>query len=232
MFRAVLQAAAVALAVMSLPASAATVSLKYNGPSAGSDAKNVTITAAPVDYPGAGDWPKTVGAFGFKMTDTSGQLGSFLAWCLDLEHFLATSGTHPYSATSTPFSNSYGLDGNQMARVQSVFDANFASLNTMVGNQAAGFQLALWNALYDTDSVISDGAFRATASGAITTLANGYLSAAASFTGSRAWNLTFLESATGRQNLVTVSPVPLPAAGWLLIAGIGGLAALRRRKTA
>ena len=119
-----------------------------------------------------------------------------------------------------------------MARVQSVFDANFASLNTMVGNQAAGFQLALWNALYDTDSVISGGAFRATASGAITTLANGYLSAAASFTGSRAWNLTFLESATGRQNLVTVSPVPLPAAGWLLIAGIGGLAALRRRKTA
>lgn len=30
---------------------------------------------------------------------------------------------------------------------------------------------------------------------------------------------------------VVTSTVPLPAAGWLLIAGIGGLAALRRRKT-
>lgn len=30
----------------------------------------------------------------------------------------------------------------------------------------------------------------------------------------------------------TPSPVPLPAAGWLMIAGLGGLAALRRRKRA
>ncbi|MEM9709309.1 MAG: choice-of-anchor K domain-containing protein [Pseudomonadota bacterium] len=29
-----------------------------------------------------------------------------------------------------------------------------------------------------------------------------------------------------------ITPVPLPAAGWMLIAGIGGLAALRRRKKA
>lgn len=29
-----------------------------------------------------------------------------------------------------------------------------------------------------------------------------------------------------------IAPVPLPAAGWMLIAGLGGLAAMRRRKTA
>jgi hypothetical protein len=31
---------------------------------------------------------------------------------------------------------------------------------------------------------------------------------------------------------ITVSSVPLPAAGWLMIAGLGGLAAMRRRKRA
>lgn len=30
----------------------------------------------------------------------------------------------------------------------------------------------------------------------------------------------------------TVAPIPLPAAGWLMLAGIGGLAALRRRRRA
>jgi hypothetical protein len=30
----------------------------------------------------------------------------------------------------------------------------------------------------------------------------------------------------------TVAPIPLPAAGWMLLAGIGGLAAMRRRRKA
>ncbi|MEO1238953.1 MAG: VPLPA-CTERM sorting domain-containing protein, partial [Pseudomonadota bacterium] len=30
---------------------------------------------------------------------------------------------------------------------------------------------------------------------------------------------------------VDVSPIPLPAAGWMLLAGLGGLAAMKRRKS-
>jgi len=34
----------------------------------------------------------------------------------------------------------------------------------------------------------------------------------------------------GRFNAEALTPVPLPAAGWLLLAGVGGLAALKRRR--
>ncbi|WP_254813781.1 VPLPA-CTERM sorting domain-containing protein [Rhodovulum sp. ES.010] len=37
-------------------------------------------------------------------------------------------------------------------------------------------------------------------------------------------HITFYDSAP--------APIPLPAAGWMLLAGVGGLAAVRRRKTA
>lgn len=224
-------AGALVLSVLASTASATPVSLVYNGPTA-TDPKNATIVAAPVAYPGAGDWPKAVGAWGFRMTDTSGPLGSFVAWCLDLGAFLGTSGTHAYKITSDPFGNSYGMSPTEKARVQNVFDANYAALDLSVGNQVAGFQLALWDALYDGDGNIGTGAFQATASATITGLANGYLAAAAGWVGARQFQMTFLESTTAprHQNLVTVSAVPLPAAGWLMLMGLGGLGMMARRR--
>jgi hypothetical protein len=35
---------------------------------------------------------------------------------------------------------------------------------------------------------------------------------------------------TQAQLISNVAPVPLPAAGWMLLAGLGGMAALRRRQ--
>lgn len=95
--------------------------------------------------------------------------------------------------------------------------------------------------------------------GVVTVLIEGFLGAASmgtdSFsTGSRAYatfgasNLLGVEldsivisaqrdwSGTGALDAVVLSdfvaPVPLPAAGWLMIAGLGGLAAVKRRKKA
>ena len=44
------------------------------------------------------------------------------------------------------------------------------------------------------------------------------------------WNLP--EDAVFGQISTNLEVVPLPAAGWMLLAGVGGIAALRRRKTA
>ena len=225
-----------ALSLMAPAALATTVSLTYQGASAGADAKSVTIIAVPVAYPGAGDWPRSVGAYGFNMLDGSGVLGSFVAWCLDLGSFLAKAGDggQDYTITSDPFSNSYGLSPAERARIQTVFDANYASVDLANGNQVAGFQLALWEMLYDGDGSLGTGSFMATASAAITGLANGYLAAAAGWDGGKLYAMTFLESAgaTKRQNLVTVTPaaVPVPAAGGMLLLALGGLAAMRRAR--
>jgi hypothetical protein len=162
-------------------------------------------------------------------------LGKFIAWCLDITHPLGTSGSHLYTITSTPFSNSFGLDTAQMARVQSVFDANYSSVIVTNSTQAAGFQIALWDALYDTDYLAGAGVFAVNSAGSyamVVSQANTYLAAAKAFSRSRVWDLTFLESAANpvQQNLVTATPVPVPAAAGLLLLAIGGLAAVGRRR--
>lgn len=163
----------------------------------------------------------------------------FLAWCFDLIHPISLGATYEYEVVDAPYSNSYLLAGAD-ARVSNLFNANYDDLDATDAVEAAAFQLAIWEVANDDDFDLTSGVFQASGYGAdaadITSTAQTFLSGGADFDGLSEWQAIFLETreASGTQNLVTavrateVAPIPVPAAGFLLLGGLFGLIALRR----
>ncbi len=230
-------AAATAVTIASaVPALAITVDL--NGPAAGG------YKEVQVDVPDVWSHTAHVDAGAYSMTDvTPGNnvLGDFVAFCLDLAAWIGHGQGYEFKVTDTPFSNSVDLIANgALQRIQSIFDANYSeSVATDSRKTSAAFQVALWNAVYDDDWTVTgadgDGFNAAGKWGGVNGVinqANDYLLAAQNYTGPQKWRLSFLEStaAPRYQNLVTVAPVPLPAAGLMLMGALAGFGLLRRRR--
>ena len=222
-------AAAGAVAAMLASGSASALTLTYDGSVVGFKTVNVTEVS------------NSVNAGAYRMKDTT-SMESFIVFCLDLLASVTNNVDYGYKATDTPFSNSEdlsvvgagGLTG--VDRIQRLFDTGYDTALSSKTN-SAGFQVALWNAVYDDDWSVANGAgdFYQTASDdGVRDAANDFLSDAFAYTGGQKYKLTFLESTrepTRSQNLVTVSAVPVPAAGLMLLTAFGGLFAARRRKT-
>ncbi len=189
----------------------------------------------------AGSIRASVGAFALKAP----VLGDFIAFCLDIDDRLRLSSKYDVTEDSTgfvPYSNTTALSLARKSWVQKLYDTAYSMLDLTTDADSVGFQLALWEVVFEGDDTIVAGAFdaasgdfRASGYSAGVTRANQLL---AGINGSVAqpYKLTFLESSDSRgnpqysQNLVTASPIPLPAAGFLLIGALGGLATLGRRK--
>lgn len=201
--------------------------------------RNLTITGP------SGNITASVGAFDLKVTSGShgvtGLANQFAAFCLDIARSLSLPSS--YAVTATPFAH-MALSPGQKSDIAALFNTGYNAGLLGGDTYSAGFQLALWEIVNETSGSygLGDGAFKVTSTGAASTSAIGKANELLSNLGLAVptkWSVVYLQSQDGNgdgtrdsQNLVTVAPIPLPAAGLLLIGALGGVALLRRRRAA
>lgn len=175
--------------------------------------------SSSVTYNLSGDLQKNRAGL-IRLQDADGN--DVLAWAVDL--FYAIEATDSYSGADT-------LSAAVKTNIDLLYNSAFASISN--ATEAAGFQVALWEIVTDTDTGLDlqSGDFKARGRAAKYQKAAEYLAGLEGAETGR-WNISYFSADSNGTNLVSATAVPLPAAVWMLGLGLAGLyGASRRRKS-
>lgn len=163
------------------------------------------------------------GMFRMTGTDAYGNVQDFLAFCLDPMQGLRRS--HDYVVGTS-------LGGSALDRLSALMNNALALVTD--ATSAAAFQLAAWEIANEGQGGLSlgNGAFVVSETIAGTgAVAQGWLDLISSGTWDRgARDLVILQDPILQDLVTNIAPVPVPAAGVMLLGGIAGLGALRGRR--
>ena len=212
-----IKSAVLAVAVTGLFAAQSTMAdtLTFNGFSDG--AVNVSITSPISESASAG---------GFAMTNATAG-GSFVAWCADIFHNMATSQNY----TLTSGASFYAADPGKATALSELASNSLSSITGNATNSAA-FQLAVWEIVNETSGggySLTAGNFKATSDAAVLTAANNML-------GNLSGPITMTANVWGQvtpgstQDLVVFAPVPEPETYAMMLAGLGMMGFVARRR--
>ncbi len=209
-------AGAVILAAAAIGAAHADT-VKFNG---FLDGRNAT---ADLNTPVNGNYP--AGEFSILL---NGQ--SFTSLCVDVTHHISFGPT--YTDYTVKTASSYGFSNTQIGLFNKLYTAHYAESHAS-SEKAAAFQMAVWEITYDGNGALNLGTnsftMGTTGNNNAKNIATGWLNTLNNAQQGN-WKFTVLDSKDYQDQLVA-APVPEPAEFAMLLAGLGMIGSIARRKT-
>jgi hypothetical protein len=225
--------AAVFAAAAIVSTAAAADTLKYNGAWFDSYFGSYTITDSSPYRP-----PVTVKAGAFEMIDTSGstlaQGTSFMAWCVDIYHFVSSSTNYTLMSGADFYAGAASYKATDLERLASyVFDHSLLTSSV----QSAAFQLAAWEIVNDSAGRgsydVDGGDFKVTSGDSyVRVLADQWLDVvdAGNYQLSQSLSVWRQNTPGSTQDLAVFAPIPEPQTYAMLLAGLALMGFVARRR--
>lgn len=208
--------------------SAHALDTKFTGWAAGSSV-SVTVAESLTGFVlanGGSSMAAQAGGYNTTISNAGVLDGSFVSYCVDLGQYLSFNTN--YNAGQYAAGSAESFFGSKYNDVLKLFSYGYNAETNANAEKSAGFQIALWELVYETGSYnVGGGDIRFSNSAALDEAA-AFLAGAASFSG-QSLNLQVLTSRSN-QDVAFATPVPEPGAYALMLVSLATVGVMTRRR--